>query len=134
MLQRVSTIMRLLLVKIFFLVLLGLAIQSCSIFGDNEPEDEFPDWTAKQFHTEAKEAMEKENYKKAIKLYEALESRYPFGEYAAQTQLDIAYAYFKNNEPEAALAATDRFIKTHPRHPNVDYAYYHAFITRYARY
>ena len=139
MLQRVPTIMRLLLVKIFFLVLLGLSIQSCSIFGDNsifggsEPEDEYVDWTAKQFHTEAKEAMEKENYKKAIKLYEALESRYPFGEYAAQTQLDIAYAYFKNDEPEAALAATERFIKTHPRNPSVDYAYYLKGLINYNR-
>ena len=34
------------------------------------------------------------------------------------------YAYYKYDEPAAAVAAADRFIKLHPQHPNVDYAYY----------
>jgi len=38
--------------------------------------------------------------------------------------LDIAYAYYRNEESAQAVAAADRFIKLHPRHPNVDYAYY----------
>ncbi len=36
----------------------------------------------------------------------------------------VAYAYYKDNEPISAIAACDRFIKLHPNHPNVDYAYY----------
>ena len=38
-----------------------------------------------KLHKEATEALESSNYQKAIKLYEGLEARYPFGEYAAQT-------------------------------------------------
>lgn len=41
-----------------------------------------------------------------------------------QAQLEVAYAYFKKNEPVLCIAAADRFIKMHPNHPNIDYAYY----------
>jgi outer membrane assembly lipoprotein YfiO len=61
---------------------------------------------------------------KAIKYFEKLESRYPYGRYAQQAQIDIAYAYWKDQEPASAIAACDRFIKLHPNHPNVDYVYY----------
>jgi outer membrane protein assembly factor BamD len=96
-------------------------------------EDEYVGWDDARFHQEAKAALEDKNYQKAIKLYEALEARYPFGDYAAQTQLNVAYAYYKNDDPEAALAATDRFIKVHPRNPNVDYAYYLKGLINYNR-
>ena len=36
----------------------------------------------------------------------------------------MAYAYFKQSEHASAIAACDRFIRLHPNHPNVDYAYY----------
>ena len=53
-----------------------------------------------------------------------LESRYPFGKYAEQAQLELIYAHYKAYEHEAAVEAADRFIRLHPQHPNVDYAYY----------
>jgi outer membrane protein assembly factor BamD len=57
-------------------------------------------------------------------LYEKLESRFPYGIYAQQAQLEVAYAHYKDKEPAAAVAAAERFIKLHPNHPSVDYAYY----------
>jgi outer membrane protein assembly factor BamD len=60
----------------------------------------------------------------AVKYFERLEARYPFGRYAQQAQLEIAYAYYRDNEPASAIAACDRFIKLHPNHATVDYAYY----------
>jgi outer membrane protein assembly factor BamD len=68
-----------------------------------------------------------------VKLYEKLEARYPFGKYATQAQLDVAYAYYKNDEPDSAIAAADRFIKLNPTHPNVDYAYYLKGLVNYNR-
>ena len=53
-----------------------------------------------------------------------LEARYPYGRYAQQAQLEIAYAYWKDSERASAIAAVDRFIKLYPNHPHVDYAYY----------
>jgi len=64
------------------------------------------------------------NYEKAVKTFETLQSRYPYGRYAQQAQLEIAYAYYKQKEPESAIAAADRFIKQYPNNPHVDYAYY----------
>jgi outer membrane protein assembly factor BamD len=64
------------------------------------------------------------NYETAIKLYETLQSRYPYGRYAQQALLEVAYAYYRQGEAESAVSAADRFIKQYPNHPHIDYAYY----------
>ena len=87
-------------------------------------QDETAGWSAQKLYTEAKVELNDGNYERAIKLFENLEARYPYGRYAQQAQLDVGYAYYKDNEPISAIAACDRFIKLHPNHPNVDYAYY----------
>ena len=89
-----------------------------------EVQDETKNWSAQKLYTSAKEEMNDSNYEKAIKYFETLEARYPYGNYAQQAQLEVAYAYYKSNEPVSAIAAADRFIKLHPNHPHVDYAYY----------
>lgn len=43
---------------------------------------------------------------------------------AQQAQLETAYAHYKNEEMALAITAADRFIKLHPNHTHVDYAYY----------
>ncbi len=87
-------------------------------------KDETAGWSANKLYTEAKDALNEGSYAKAIKYFEKLESRYPYGRYAQQAQIEIAYAYWKDFEPASALAACDRFIKLHPNHPNVDYVHY----------
>jgi len=89
-----------------------------------EVVDETAGWSAQKLYAEAKDNLNSGNYERAVKLFETLEARYPFGRYAQQAQLEVAYAYYKDNEPISAIAACDRFIKLHPNHPNVDYAYY----------
>jgi outer membrane protein assembly factor BamD len=89
-----------------------------------EVKDETAGWSAQKIYAEAKNNLNEGNFERAVKLFEMLESRYPFGRYAQQAQLEVAYAYYKDNEPISAIAACDRFIKLHPNHPNVDYAYY----------
>lgn len=68
--------------------------------------------------------MQDIQYEKAIKAFEKLQSLYPYSRYAQQAQIEIAYAYYKQKEPESAIAAADRFIKQYPNNPHVDYAYY----------
>jgi outer membrane protein assembly factor BamD len=92
--------------------------------GNAPTKDETKNWSADRLYAEAKAELDSGNYKKAIGYYEKLEARYPYGRYATQGQLDTAYAYFKENERAAAIAACDRFIKLYPNHPNVDYAHY----------
>lgn len=103
-------------------LILLLLVTGCGLFP--EAQDETKGWSAQKLYSEAKNEMNDGNYTKAIKYFETLEARYPYGRYAQQSQLEVAYAYFKDNEPVSAIAACDRFIKLHPNHPNVDYAYY----------
>ncbi len=87
-------------------------------------EDETKNWTPERLYSEAKEKMDDGDYAAAIKYLEKLEARYPYGRLAEQAQLESAYAYYKDDEPALAIAAAERFIRLHPTHPNVDYAYY----------
>lgn len=104
------------------IVALNLGLSGCGLLP--EVADETAGWSAQRLYSEAKDNLNEGNYEQAIKLYETLEARYPYGRYAQQAQLEIAYAYYKDQESISAIAACDRFIKLHPNHPNVDYAYY----------
>ena len=68
--------------------------------------------------------MAEVNYEKAVKMLETLQARYPYGRYAQQALMEIAYANYKLNEPDAALSAADRFIKQFPNSSGLDYIYY----------
>jgi outer membrane protein assembly factor BamD len=104
-----------------FLLALSL-LSGCGLLPD--VVDETKDWSAAKLYYSAKDALGDGNYEQATKLFEKLEARYPYGAYAQQAQLEVAYAYYKDDEPVSAVAACDRFIKLHPNHPHVDYAYY----------
>ncbi len=98
----------------------SLILAGCS--KDNEEED--IEATELAWYTSATESLRAGNYAGAVQKLQQLEARFPFGRYAEQAQLEIIYAYYKSAQPEAARAAADRFIRLHPSHPNVDYAYY----------
>ena len=100
----------------------AFALGACSFF--KQDFDETAGWSANKLYGEAKDAMAGKNWEKAIKYLEKLEARYPYGRYAQQAQLDIAYVHWKSGERALAIAAADRFIKLYPNHANVDYAYY----------
>ncbi len=99
-----------------------LSLSGCGLLP--EQKDETAGWSANKLYTQAKEAMSEGSWDKAVKYFEKLESRYPYGRYAQQAQIEVAYAYFKSGEAASAIAACDRFVKLHPDHPNVDYIYY----------
>lgn len=89
-----------------------------------DPTDETAGWSQNKLYSEAKDAMDGGDYPKCVKYFEKLESRYPFGPYAQQSQINVAYCYWKDGELAQAIPAVDRFIQLHPGHPNIDYAYY----------
>jgi len=103
------------------LAALLVALAACSSLNN---EDETLGWSAQRLYGEAKDAMANRDWQKAIKYLEKLEARYPYGRYAQQAQLEVAYANWKDGERASAVAAADRFIKLYPNHPNVDYAWY----------
>lgn len=103
-------------------LILALLLSACGLLP--EVQDETKGWSAQKLYTEAKSEAADGNYEKAITYFEKLEARYPYGRFAQQSQIEVAYAYHKAGEPASALAACDRFIKLHPNHPSVDYVYY----------
>jgi outer membrane protein assembly factor BamD len=103
-------------------ILISVGLSGCSTTADDR--DETSKWSAEKLHKEGKEALASADYETAIEMFEILEAKYPFGQFAEQAQLDTAYAYYKFEEPDSAISAADRFIKLHPRHNHVDYAYY----------
>jgi outer membrane protein assembly factor BamD len=120
--------MRLTFILLFALLLTGTG---CSLLP--EQIDVTKDWSANRLYSAAKEELSQSNYEKAIDYFEKLQARYPFGRYAQQAQLEIAYAYYKYDEPDLAISTADRFIKIYPRHPNVDYAWYIKGLTNFYR-
>jgi outer membrane protein assembly factor BamD len=119
--------------RLTFILLLTLLLAGtgCSLLP--EQVDVTKDWSANQLYAAAKEELASHNYEKAIEYFEKLEARFPFGRYAQQAQLEIAYAYYKFEEPDLAISTADRFIKIYPRHPNVDYAWYLKGLTNFNR-
>jgi outer membrane protein assembly factor BamD len=103
-------------------LILAAALAACGLFKDKDELQK--DWSAEQFYKAAKEELDNGNWDAAIKLYEKLEAKFPFGRYAQQAQLEVAYAYYKQGETAQTVSAIDKFTKLHPNHPNVDYALY----------
>jgi outer membrane protein assembly factor BamD len=110
--------------KYILILMFALLLNGCAIFGEPTELDDTKGWSAERIYQAGEEKMRDKDYEKAIVYFQKLESRYPHGRYATQAQLETAYAYYKKQEPILAVAAADRFIKLHPNHPNVDYAYY----------
>lgn len=110
---------RTVLAALAFAVLLG----GCGIFG-SDASDKTVNWSAQRLYSEAEDEMSAGGYTQAIKYFEQLQSRFPFGRYAQQAQMEIAYAQYRDGEKDLALAAADRFLKQYPNSPNADYLWY----------
>lgn len=117
--------------RLIFLLSLSILLSACS--DGHVTNDIYADWNAKDFYDEAKQSLAAGEFQTAITNLESLEARFPFSHYAQQAQLDVAYAYYKFEEPDSAIAAADRFLRLNPRDPNVDYAWYLKGLSNFTR-
>ncbi|MCL6268958.1 outer membrane protein assembly factor BamD [Sansalvadorimonas sp. 2012CJ34-2] len=106
--------------KHILILAMTLVLTACSSTETKVPEN----LTEAELYEQSSQALSSGLYSVAVDKLRILESRYPFGPFAEQAQLDLVYAYYMSTEPEASRAAAERFIRLHPQHPNVDYAYY----------
>ncbi|MEO8935312.1 MAG: outer membrane protein assembly factor BamD [Burkholderiaceae bacterium] len=102
---------------------IAMVLGGCGLLS-GDSSDKTANWTAQRLYSEAEDEMSAGGYTAAIKYFESLQSRFPFGRYAQQAQMEIAYAQYKDGEKDLSLAAADRFIKQYPNSPNVDYLWY----------
>ena len=109
------------------LVALMTALSGCARFGERDDADEYGDSaeaSQQALYDNAQQALRSSNYTESIIRLQRLDARFPFGRYAEQSQLELIFAHHMIGDHDAALAAADRFIRLHPQHANVDYAYY----------
>ncbi len=109
------------------IVLAGL-LASCASIDETQGNR-----SADELFAQGRQAMLDGFYETAIKQFDALSAQYPFNRHAPQVLLGLAYAHYKQDEPESAIAEANEFIKTYPRHPDVDYAYYLRGLARFDR-
>lgn len=111
------------ILTLFTAIAAGLLVAGCGMFSGKEV-DETRGWSVQKLYAEARQELADRNWENAVKYYEKIESRYPFGRFAQQAQIEAAYAQWKNEDPASALATIDRFVKQNPNHPSVDYMYF----------
>jgi outer membrane protein assembly factor BamD len=110
------------ILKSAFILSLALFLVSCA--ETYLPEKAFKGQSAQKILKGGEKALAKNNYNNAIRNFEALDALYPFSNEAEQGQLNVIYAYYKNDDYTSALAAADRYIHLYPRSPKVPYVYY----------
>ena len=106
--------------RIFLILTAALMLGACS---SDAPSPD-AETTELRLYESARSSIRSGNYSDGVTKLQLLESRFPFGRFAQQAQLEIVYAYYRSGQPEAARAAADRFIRLHPQHPNIDYAFF----------
>lgn len=115
------------IVRVFLLVVLVAALPGCKtwnkLFGE-EREEETETLPVEELYRAADTSKDNRNWSRATTYYQRLVSRFPYGEYSEQAQLDLAYVLYKDGKTEEATSAITRFIRTYPRHRHIDYAYY----------
>ncbi len=100
--------------------LLGLA--ACS--STPKEEDIVIEGSVEDLYNRATDLLEAENYKEAARFYNEVDRQHPYSTWASRAQLMAAYAYYKEREYETAVTALNRFIRLHPSHRDIAYAYY----------
>ncbi|WP_444929608.1 outer membrane protein assembly factor BamD [Microbulbifer sp. SSSA002] len=110
--------------KMLWLALVSAILVACANTDDSEVGLPTGARTEQAYYEMAQRQLRTSQWDLAIRNLRALEDNFPFGNYAEQAQLELIYAYYRNYENDAAIAAADRFIRLHPQHRNVDYAYY----------
>ncbi|MGB1236950.1 MAG: outer membrane protein assembly factor BamD [Pseudomonadales bacterium] len=107
--------------NLLLIVSFSLITAACSWLPEEKEEPDIPET---ELYQQSVDALQQGQFKVAVEKLELLEARYPFGQYSQQAQLELIFAYYKNNERDAAIVSADRFIRLNPVHENVDYAYY----------
>ena len=107
--------------RLFLALLILLAFAGCARFKKEDPLETLP---LESLYQEAKDALTAGNNSRALRYYQRLVARFPYGPYTEQAQLELAYAQYRGNKLEDATSTINRFIRTYPAHKEIAYAYY----------
>jgi len=110
--------------RIFFFLIISSLVSSCAIFGEPTENDETTGLTDYEVLELAMTIQNNKDWPRAISIYEKAEKRFPNSKLAPQIKLNLAYAYKQYYREEEAILMLDKFIRSYPNHPSLDYAYY----------
>ena len=108
--------------KNFTITLITLFLISCAN-NEESAEEAYINDVVRAYEI-AQTAVVGGNYRRAISLFEAIQSRFPFSDLSNQIQLELIYAYHQSGAKEETIDQTEAFIRENPTHPNLDYALY----------
>lgn len=115
----------------FCLLALSLVVSGCASDGptllnpfSSSQERQIEKLSAEELYRSARASLDSGDATGALEFYRRLDARYPFTRYATQGELESIFAHYRAYQQEQALVAASRFIKQHPRHPEIDYVYY----------
>lgn len=115
-----------LLARLALLAVLLLALPGCQTvggwFAKEEPRTET--LPVEALYAEARNFRDAGNYPRAERYLTRLVSRFPFGPYTEQAQLDLAFVQYRQGKHEESESTLNRFIRTYPTHAAIDYAFY----------
>ena len=117
-------------ITLVLMAVLTIVLAGCSSSGNNKQNQR--QLTEQQYYEDAQKAMKSNNYLLAIEQLQQLESRFPFGRFAEQAQLDLIFAYYKSLDYGSSAAQAERFIRQYPDHEEIDYAYYMRGLASYS--
>ncbi|MDA9558142.1 outer membrane protein assembly factor BamD [Vibrio sp.] len=100
------------------------SILAISLLAGCASNEDIPDVPPSELYGDSQTLLQEGNWISAIEKLEALDSRYPFGAYSEQVQLDLIYAYYKSDDIALALATIDRFTRFNPTHEKADWVLY----------
>ncbi len=110
--------------RLLLLIVLVPTLLSLFACSSNKEKDTPTGNTEQTIYERAQYHLKSSNWEAAAETLQILEENFPFGSFAEQAQLELIFAYFKMDDQDLAIAAAERFIRLHPQHRNVDYAYY----------
>ncbi|MBC6904645.1 outer membrane protein assembly factor BamD [Saccharophagus sp. K07] len=97
------------------------------------PEKSRKGLTEQEVYESAQKHLNNGSWLAAIQTLQMLEENFPFGTYGEQAQLELIYAHYQADNFEDVIANAERFIRLHPQHRDVDYAYYMRGLASYNR-
>lgn len=113
--------MRLLTLPTVLLACILTILAGCAT---TDEQDSSKGLTEQEIYERAQKKLDHKNWLAAVTQLQLIEEHFPFGTYGEQSQLELIYALYQSQEHSEAIVNADRFIRLHPQHRSIDYAYY----------
>jgi outer membrane protein assembly factor BamD len=110
------------------LLSLAIGLSGCStLLNSATKEGDFPNGNLPppdQAYALAVSRMQKGDYERAAKDFQAIEENYPYSTWSTHAELLTGYAQYKDLDYDDAISSLNHFIQLHPENEETAYAYY----------